>query len=112
MIWLLTLSLAATHDGGRPISPDTRTLVDVTYRVRIVGDGAVRDYVRPVKDASVLDAMASLPADLVPKLSKARICVFRGANLMEVDWRGIVCNGATKTNWVLCEGDTILVVLP
>jgi hypothetical protein len=111
MIWLLTLSLAAAHDGGQN-SQDTRTLADATYRIRVVGGGVVRDYVRSVKDASVLDAMASLPADLVPKLSRARICVFRGANLMEVDWRGIVCNGVAATNWVLRKGDTILVVLP
>jgi hypothetical protein len=92
-------------------SLDARTIDDPTYRVQVTRAGVRRDYVRPVKETTVLDAMASLPQELMPKLMNARIDIIRGAKILEVDWRRIVLNGEAATNYQLCVGDLIVVEL-
>jgi hypothetical protein len=108
MIWLLTLCLVSPHDGGMAPS-NARTIDGPTYHIQVIGAGARCDYVRPVKDATVLDAMASLPGELIPKLTKAKICVYRGASILEVDWGQIARCGSTDTNYLLFRGDRIVV---
>jgi hypothetical protein len=108
MFWFVTLSLVSAYDSDMS-SFDSRAIHEPSYRIQITGAGVRRDYVRPVKDAAIVDAMESLPQELIPKLTIARIGVIRGTRILEVDWRQIVLNGATATNYQLYDGDIIVV---
>jgi hypothetical protein len=105
-IWLL--SLVVVHDSGRN-AMETRIVETPTYRIQVTRPGLSREFIRPAKEESVLDVMASLPKPLIPKLMKAKIVIIRGTSSLVVDWRGIARNGDSKTNYLLMAGDIMVI---
>lgn len=105
-IWLL--SIVVVHDGGRD-AIETKIIEAPNYRIEVTQSGVCRQIVRPVKEESILDVMASLPKQLIPKLMKAKIVLIRGTNSLPVNWRGIARNGESATNYLLMAGDRIVV---
>jgi hypothetical protein len=87
------------------------TIEEATYHIQVTGDGARRDSVRPVGNETVLDAIATLPGKVIARLSKAKIRVLRGANILEVDWRKMVRYGDSSTNYLLFRGDRLVIEL-
>lgn len=108
MIGFWMLSLVLMHDSGRN-SFETRIIEAPTYRIQVTQSGVCRQIARPVKEETVLDVMASLPKQLIPKLTKAKIVIIRGTSILPVDWWRIARNGESATNYLLMAGDLIVV---
>jgi hypothetical protein len=110
MVWFFALALTAANDGG-PGAAESTTALAPTYCIQVVEkDGTTTTYRRVAGDASVVDALASLPG-VVPRLGKARIRVIRSRWVLPVDWDGIVRFGRVNTNYLLSPRDLLLVQL-
>ncbi len=110
MIWFLTLALLTAPDKRMPIG-DARTVDAPTYRIQVRVKGVCREYARTVKDATIADALGSLPPGWNPNRIMARICLHRGRQLLDVDWQGIAYRGDCATNYQLAAGDILEVEL-
>jgi hypothetical protein len=110
MIWFLTLAFVTAHDNRMP-SVDARTVDAPTYRIQVTVQGVRREYVRPVQETMIADALMTLPQTVIPNLAKARICVLRGRQHLDVDWWGIFRVGDATTNYQLAAGDVIVIEL-